>query len=96
MSQTGISAALKYLRSCPEDVRDHYVWLLKRLLTNLKPRDLSTESIVSLVAILIPEHSRLLASPEPGAGDGGVVLNLVASGVCDDRVRKPRPSNQGA
>lgn len=78
-----VRAGLKFLHlSGGDELRAHYIWLLKRLLTDLKPEDLSTRAIVSLVAILIPDHSRLLARVMVGRGPG---LQLVGGDCAPDR-----------
>lgn len=68
--ETGLQVthALDYLRSSGgEDLRSHYLWVVKALMTRMTPEDLSTESLVSLVAILVPEHARFIEGKSPTA-----------------------------
>lgn len=50
-----------------EELRSHYVWLLRRMLGNIRPEDLATTTVVSLVALLMPDHSRIVRGA-PGKG----------------------------
>lgn len=60
-----VTAALHYVESGLEiDSRAHYLWTLKNVMRNLELENLSTQTLVSLLAILIPEHSRILTSRE--------------------------------
>lgn len=79
-----VGAALDWLHAGTDEdeaTHAHYVWAVKSMMTNLAPEDLSTTTLVSLLAILIPEHGRLLASKFPGWGrsDSGKILHLVHS-----------------
>lgn len=81
---TRVTACLKFLEAGGgEDLRHHYLWLVKSVMTNMAPEDLSTDTLVSIAAVLIPEHSRFLAGRQPPTGGrppGGKVLHLVSSG----------------
>lgn len=60
-----VTAALHYIESGLEiDTRAHYLWTLKNVMRNLELEHLSTQTLVSLLAVLIPEHSRVLATRE--------------------------------
>jgi hypothetical protein len=73
-----VSAALNFLQSGEEDVRDHYLWQVRQVLGDMTPDDLSTEALVSLLAVLIPEHSRVLTSRRPVGGETrGRLLHLI-------------------
>jgi hypothetical protein len=50
-----------------EDVREHYRRQIKQLMHAIAPEELSTSELVSLVAILIPGHSRVLDAAVPKA-----------------------------
>jgi hypothetical protein len=73
-----VAAALDWARcGSDEEIRGHCLWQLKEMMTALAPEHLSTSAVVSLLAILIPEHSRFLAGRDPATGEVGVVLRLV-------------------
>jgi hypothetical protein len=56
-----VTAALNYLNIGGEDeLRAHYLWLLKQVMMNLTFEDVPTSTLVSMLSILIPEHSRVL------------------------------------
>jgi hypothetical protein len=79
-----VAAALDWARCGTDgDIREHCLWQLKELMTALAPEHLSTAAVVSLIAILVPEHSRFLAGRDPAAGDVGVVLRLVPGDGAD-------------
>lgn len=80
-----VAAGLNFLEAGGgEELREHYLWVLKSLMTNMAPEDLSTDTLVSIVAVLIPEHSRFLAGQPPtGRRPSGRVLHLVSSGSSD-------------
>ncbi len=48
-----------------EDLRSHYLWTLDGVMGNLHPEDLSTSALVALLAVLIPEHARILTTRKP-------------------------------
>lgn len=76
-----VTAALDFLRSGGGDeMRDHYIWSVKSVLTNMAPEDLSTTALVSILAILIPEHSRFLAGrvPPSGGRPSGKILRIIS------------------
>jgi hypothetical protein len=63
-----------------EELRAHYIWLLRRMLGNITPDDLATSTMVSLVDLLMPEHSRIVGDT-PGKGRsrrsrGAAILTL--------------------
>ncbi len=61
-----VTAALDFLRSgTDEDMRAHCIWCLDKVMADLRPEDLSTPTLVSLLAILIPDHSRILTGRPP-------------------------------
>lgn len=76
-----VTAGLGYLNSGGgEELRAHYLWLLEQMMGNLCPRDLTTDTIVSLVALLIPDHARALPGLiPPGPNGGRSVLRLVTA-----------------
>lgn len=75
-----VTAGLDFLRSGGgEELREHYLWQIKQMMSAMPPDQLSTSALVSLVAVLIPEHARLLAAREPGTVSG-TVLRLVRDG----------------
>lgn len=72
-----VSAGICFLRSGGGDqLRAHYLWTLDQVMGHLRPEDLSTPTLVSLLAVLIPEHSRFLIRPTP-LGPKGAVLRIV-------------------
>lgn len=77
-----VTAGLGYLQAGGgEELRSHYLWLLDRMLGNIRPEDLSTPTVVSLVALLMPDHSRIvgggLPDPRSERPRNGVVLRLI-------------------
>lgn len=63
-----IIAALGYVDSVEDvDMRPHLLWQVKAIMTRMRPEDLSDNALVSLVAILGPEHSRFIDGVSPGA-----------------------------
>jgi hypothetical protein len=88
-----IKAALDIL-SGDEKLREHYIWTLKTMMTHMVPEDLSTRTLVSIVALLLPEHSRFIArrmSPagrRPRARD----LRIVQGGTSATRVARNQKS----
>lgn len=75
-----ITAALDYARSSNEmDMRAHYLWQVQQITSNVSLDDLTTPELVSLAALLIPPHSRVLSGrrrTEP-TSPVGKVLRLV-------------------
>lgn len=79
-----ISAGMDFVAAGnDEDVRGHYLWQVKQLMHALAPEDLSTPELVSLVAVLIPAHSRLLGG-QPTGRDSATVLSIVRGDVAAD------------
>lgn len=81
-----VTAGLNYLQAGGgEDLRDHYLWLLRRMLGNIRLEGLSTSTLVSLVALLMPDHSRIVGDGNPDKGRNrprdGVVLQLIPRSV---------------
>lgn len=73
-----VTAGLDFLRTAGgEDVREHYLWQLKQMMLDMPPEKISTSALVSLVAVLIPEHARVLAGRQPASGVPVAVLRLV-------------------
>ena len=73
-----VIAALDFVQSTPDDSRAHFIWTLKNMMATMPPETLSTPTLASLVAILIPEHCRVLAATgQPGRGPDPV-LRLVS------------------
>lgn len=66
---TRVTAGLNFLEANGgEELRAHYLWLLRRMLGNITPEDLGTSTVISLVALLIPEHSQVVGGvPDPGS-----------------------------
>lgn len=61
-----------------DGLRGHYLWLTKALMTRIAPEDLTTDTLISLVEILAPEHARLIVSMPPRRPAlGGDSLRLV-------------------
>lgn len=57
-----ITAALDYANaSNDQDIRDHYLWTVGQITDVVAPTDLTTAELVTLTALLIPAHSRVLA-----------------------------------
>lgn len=62
-----VTAALRYINlRGGDDVREHYIWLLRHVLSDMTPEDLTNSTLVSLLAVLAPEHSRVLADRRIG------------------------------
>ena len=76
-----ITAAVNYVQA-GDDVRAHCLWTLRGILTNMAPEDLSTSALASIIAILIPEHSRFLVRRNPRLGPAP--LRLIAGPTRDD------------
>lgn len=73
-----VTAALDFLDAGGgDDMRDHWIWQLKHVLTDLTPEYLSTATLVSVLAILIPDHSRFLAGRLPVDRGPGTILRLI-------------------
>lgn len=74
-----VIAALGFLNSGnDDDMREHYIWAVKSIMTHLVPEQLATSTLVSLLAILIPEHSaHLRIRPTDGGPGPGKILRLV-------------------
>jgi hypothetical protein len=49
-------------------LRAHHLWLLRRMLGNITLEDLATATVVSLVALLMPDHSRIVGGGDPDHG----------------------------
>jgi hypothetical protein len=60
-----VTAALDYANSISDDVRDHYLWNVQQITDVVGFADLTTSELISLSALLIPAHSRVLAGREP-------------------------------
>lgn len=78
-----VTAALDYARSSQdEDIRPHYLHMVQQLTEDVRLADLTTEELVSLTALLIPAHSRVLTGrPRPdAAAPGGRLLWLLPEG----------------
>lgn len=56
-----VTAALDYAQSVGEEVRAHYLWNVQRITDVVGMADLTTSELISLSALLIPAHSRILA-----------------------------------
>lgn len=70
-----IDAALDFIKETGDyTVRDHYLWELKQVMASMPPDELSTTAIISLLAVLVPEHARFLAGRKPVSGP---VLRLI-------------------
>lgn len=68
-----VQAGIDYLGDTPEDLADHYTWMLKELLNRLGPADLTTPEKMALVSVMVPAHSRKLhaacgTQPTPDVG----------------------------
>jgi hypothetical protein len=63
-----VAAALDYMGADGADVREHYLWVLRKMFDEVTPDDLSTSALISLTAVIIPEHARVLAGRSPGGG----------------------------
>lgn len=65
-----------------EELRSHYVWLLRRMLGDITPDDLATQTMAELVTLLMPDHSRIIGGVAPGKGSStrprdAAILQLV-------------------
>ena len=63
-----VTAALDFLRSGGEEMRDHYLWCVRQVMSSLPLDEVSTSALVSILAVLVPEHARFLRGREPGTG----------------------------
>jgi hypothetical protein len=64
-----VTAALDFIETTNDyAVRDHYLWELKQVMASMPPDQLSTATIISLLAVLVPEHARFLAGRKPVPG----------------------------
>lgn len=75
-----ITAALDYANASDgRDIREHYLWTLTQITDAVGLADLTTAELVTLTALLIPAHSRVLAGrglPDDASAPGKV-LRLV-------------------
>lgn len=73
-----MAAALDYARlGKDEEIRAHYLWLVKEMMARIAPEDLSTSALVSTVVAWMPTHTRLLLG-KPREGDSATILQLVS------------------
>lgn len=77
-----MSAALDYVASGKEEeIRTHYLWLVKEMMANLGgPEQLTTSQLVATVVAWTPAHSRVVSGGKP-AGEVAAVLRLVPPAV---------------
>lgn len=72
-----ITAALDYANASDDrDIRDHYLWTVTQITDVVGLADLTTAELVTLTALLIPAHSRVLAGrglPDDAAAPGKVL-----------------------
>jgi hypothetical protein len=72
-----VTAGLDFLRTGGgEELREHYIWVLKQVMGHIKPEDLSTATLVSMLAVLIPEHSRFIGGGNPAVREATVLRLL--------------------
>lgn len=85
-----MAAALDYLRGGnDEDMREHYIWLVKQMMAKMAPEDLSTSALVATVVAWTPDHSRVIIG-KPVGGDSATVLQLVPSdAACSSALSGP-------
>jgi hypothetical protein len=78
-----ITAALDYARrSAHENIRPHYLWQLEKITETVTLDDLTDAELVSLTALLIPCHTRLLTGrPAADEGAAGRLLRIVPGAV---------------
>jgi hypothetical protein len=75
-----ITAALDYARNSTEEIRPHYLWHLEKITEAVTLDDLTTAELVSLTALLVPAHARVLdGRAAPDKGTTGRVLHLVGN-----------------
>lgn len=71
-----VTAALDYVRSSnDDDIRPHYLRMVQDLTEEVHLSDLTTAELVTLTALLIPAHSRILtgrARPDAAAPIGNL------------------------
>jgi hypothetical protein len=73
-----LTAALDYVAAGDaSDVRDHFLWLVKQMMADMVPEDLTTEELVTTVVAWSPAHSRAISSREPSDGESATILQLV-------------------
>lgn len=75
-----VTAGLGFLHSGGGDeLREHYLWTLDQVMSHLHPENLSTQALVSILAVLIPEHSRFLTGRRtpPGGKRTGRRLRVI-------------------
>jgi hypothetical protein len=61
-----------------DDLRKHSLWLVKTMMTNLTPEDLSTGTLVKIAEALAPDHSAFVARRKPrDTRPTGKVLKLI-------------------
>lgn len=75
-----VTAALDYCRSShDEDIRPHYLRMVQQLTEAVNLTDLTASELVSLTALLIPAHSRVITGrARPDATPPvGKILTLV-------------------
>lgn len=75
-----VTNALDYLRvGGGEELRDYYLFATEQALSRLRLQDLRTSTLVSLLALIMPELSRIIGGRSDDGGDG-VVLQLIRDG----------------
>ena len=82
MDQGRLAAAVAYANEIDESLRHHYLQRAWDMLADIEDLDrLSTPDLVTLVAVLIPTHSRVLASRQGSTTEvqRDRVLRLVVS-----------------
>lgn len=52
----------------------HMHWLLKTMMNDVKPTDLTPTELLALLAVLVPAHSRVLLARAPAGGPTLTVL----------------------
>ena len=63
-----------------EDVRSHNLWAVRELMYDMSPEDLTTAELVSMVAIMIPAHSRVLDDRAERGRPNATILQFVPRG----------------
>lgn len=76
-----ITAALDFMRcgGDAEELRAHFLWEVKTIMTEMNPEDYSTTGLAALLGVMIPEHASFLngrVTPAAGRTEGKILRLL--------------------
>jgi hypothetical protein len=72
-----MTAALDYVAAGDEtEIRHHFLWVVKKMMADMVPEDLTTAELVTTIVAWTPAHSRII-SGRTGGEPTAAVLQLV-------------------